>query len=257
MSLKDTYTSIDRGADRSPALDWGNTASVHVKVLGTHKRKTAGDYDRHGTAKMGAGVTKAVASKGVSIAQNVTSSVSLPSWVAAGGTAAVGSTAGAGLLIASGTLVLADAVASGVSVYKTHKHINRLQEIQSKSPGSYHCNGSRTDHDYIHSTILPYIINKKKMKRRRKGESAVPIVGGMLALAETGSKSIWKRLRGTRGSQRSLHAELLTRHLITCKRCDLAQEIVCSLFSRQEMEVLKMMDSANAGPIIFGKMASK
>lgn len=239
------YNEIDRGIDRS---------DVNMHVWGNHKSIHSSDkvHSDNGMLKSLAKGTAMVGSSALTIGTKSPGLSTLAVTAATGGSIALSAT-GIGAVAVAGAYAAGTSVLAGVSVYKTHNHIKNLEDLLQNGGGS--CDGNRWDHGAIQMTVLPYIINKKKTKLRRKGEETVPVLGGMLTTAETGMKSIFKRLKGTRGVARHHNAEILTKHLVTCN-CGLAEGIVSELCGEEEMKNIRAMDSNDAGYWIFNKMAS-
>lgn len=245
-SLWNAYNKVDRDwMDRSKVSmhNWGHVKSVH-----SHHKKH-GDL---GTVKSLSKAGMAVGSGAFSTATN-TGFSTMAYTAATGGTVALSAT-GVGAVAVAGTYAVGSSVLAGVSAYKTHNHIKNLQDIQRRNTRGF-CDGCKGEHSLIKNTILPYIIEKKKRKLRRKGEETVPLLGSLCTTAETGMRSIYKRIAGTRGKERHYYAQVLTVHLITCT-CDLAEDIVSELWSHEEMKAIRAMDSDEAGYWIFSKMAS-
>lgn len=245
--LYDAYNSVDRGLlDRSNVNmhNWG-----HVKSIHKHGSKH-GDW---GTVKSLGKAGMAIGSGAFQTATN-TGFSTLGYTAITGGTIALSAT-GIGAVAVAGAYSLGSSVAAGVSVYKTNQHINQLQALHNKGCKGHFCDGDKNEHNLIYNQVLPYIIDQKKRKMRRKGEECVPLLGGMATSLETGMRSIYKRLAGKRGKERHYYAQALTVHLVSCY-CDLANDIVAELWSPQEMEAIRAMDSDEAGYWIFSKMAS-
>ena len=145
------------------------------------------------------------------------------------GTAAgqAGSAAATALPIAGGVLALATMAVNGRSVYKTNKHIKRLEYILENAR-HYDCSEKGSDaHSVIISTVLPYIIRQKKNKRLRKAGSALPVLGALEGVRAAGKKG-WKFVKGTLGKERSLKAEQLAAHHCSCD-CQLTEEIIAQI----------------------------
>ncbi len=242
----DLVTDIDRGLDRSGVNmhNWGHVKSIHSADQA---------HSDWGAVKT---LGNVVASTGSTAFQTATKTGfgSMAYTAATGGTVALSAT-GIGAVAVAGTYAVGSSIAAGVSAYKTNQHINNLKFIHGNGPAHASCDGCRLQHDTIYNAVLPYIINKKQRKLRRKGEQIVPVLGGMATSLETGARSIYKRLRGTRSVERHWHAQVLTIHLISC-HCGLADAIVSELWSPEEMERIRAMDSDEAGYYIFQKMAS-
>ncbi|WP_160152251.1 hypothetical protein [Microbulbifer sp. ALW1] len=243
--------------DRSGLLVWNSVTSLHGQ---------GGKIDRDSGLKSIAKKSAMAAQKGVSIAQTATGNVGLSGMAiksAVGvGVGAVSST-GVGLLAAAGGMAVMNSGVSGYSAYKTHHHIKGLEAILANWT-SYSCEScgpfsdgpcNREMHGLIGTLVLPEIIRKKKTKRARKATAVLPVIGGMISGLHSGAHSLQKRLTGTRGKQRHYHAELLAVHLIT-HECQLAEAIVAELFSVDEMEQIKRMNSDRAGPKICSKISS-
>jgi hypothetical protein len=245
--LWDGYNKVDRDFLDSSGVDmhnWGHVKSVH-----SHDH-SHGDW---GTVKA---LGKGALAVGSGTFQTVTNTgFSTMAYTAATGGAVALSSTGIGAVAVAGAYALGSSVAAGVSVYKTHKHIENLQAIHDRGCTRGFCEGDRNDHNTIYTHVLPYIINKKKRKMRRKGEETVPLLGSMATTLETGMRSIWKRARGTRGTERHYHTQVLTKHLVTCT-CDMTEDIVAELWSLDEMRAIRCMDSDDAGYWIYSKMAS-
>ena len=244
--LYDAYDHVDRNwLDRSGTdmHNWGHVKSVHRC-----------DHP-HGDWGMAKTVGKGLLTAGSSAYTTATKTgISTMAYTAAtGGTIALTAT-GIGAIGVAGALAIGNSVAAGVSMYKTMNHIRNLEEIRLQK-GVKFCDGNHQEHNYILSVVLPYIIDKKKRKMRRKGEETVPLLGGLCTTAEEGARSLFKRLRGNRGKERHHMAQSLTVHLVSCT-CNLAEDIVSELWSPQEMQAIRAMDSDEAGYWIFTKMAS-
>ncbi|PCJ35815.1 MAG: hypothetical protein COA99_13620 [Moraxellaceae bacterium] len=239
------YNDIDRGLDKS---------NVNMHVWGNHKSIHSSNqkHSDNGMLKSLAKGTAMVGSSALTIGTKTPGLTALAVTAATGGTIALSAT-GIGAVAVAGAYAVGNSVLAGVSVYKTHNHISNLEDLLHK--GNHKCDGNRWDHGALLMTVLPYIINKKKTKLRRKSEETVPVLGGMFTTAETGMKSIFKRLSGTRGVARHHNAEILTKHLVTCN-CGLAEGIVGELCGTLEMGNIRAMDSNEAGYWIFNKMAS-
>ncbi len=239
------YNDIDRSMDKS---------NVNMHVWGNHKSIHSSDqvHSDNGMLKSIAKGTAAVGSSALTIGTKTPGLTTLAVTAATGGSIALSAT-GVGAVAVAGAYAVGNSVLAGVSVYKTHNHIKNLEDMLHGS--SCKCDGNRWDHGAIQMTVLPYIINKKKAKLRRKSEETLPVLGGMFTTAETGMKSIFKRIKGTRGVARHHNAEILTKHLVTCN-CELAENIVGELCGTEEMKNIRAMDSNDAGYWIFNKMAS-
>ena len=245
-SIWGAYNKVDRGWLDSSGVDmhnWGHIKSVHSN---SHQ---LGDW---GTAKSLAKGGMAVGSGAFQTATN-TGFSTMAYTAATGGSVALSAT-GVGAVAVAGAYAVGSSVLAGVSVYKTQQHIQNLENILAKS-GNGFCECNSVDHCSIRSQILPYIISQKKRKMRRKSEQTVPLLGSLCTTAETGIRSIYKRIAGKRGTERHHHALILTRHLIT-GTCDLAEDIVAELWSQDEMLAIRCMDSDEAGYWIFSKIAS-
>ena len=241
------YTKVDQDLlDRSGQrnLDWGNVPSIH---------EHNGDFSSWTSYKSAANVAASIGSGSFQTATN-TGSITLGTSLVTGSAIALSAT-GIGAIAVAGALAVGQAGAAGVSAYKTHQHIKNLQEIQVNF-ADYDCDGCMITHHDILTNVLPYIINKKRTKRRRKAESTVPLLGSGLVMAETGVKSIYKRISGSRGRQRHIYAERLAAHMVSCT-CELSQAIVAELWSHDEMLALRAMNSNDCGPWIQMKMASQ
>lgn len=264
-SVSNTLTKVDRKYLDNSGLDmhsWGSVASQHARARpGRIKRKRG--------LKTSAQVARVSGDKAISATQFATNNIGTIEIAsrAIQGTAITGMSAtGIGLVAAAGAFSLAYSGAAAVSAYKTNQHIKGLQSILKKS-SSCHCYsvsmedggiGSPTKdayHEFIKDTVLPAIVSKKKRKLRRKAVSSVPVVGGTVIGVESGLRSVGKRLIGSRSRGRHFYAEILAIHLIT-RHCELAEAIVAELFSEEEMQEIKNMNSDEAGPLIFSKMAS-
>lgn len=242
------YNKVDRDFLDSSGVDmhsWGHVKSVH--------RNDNAHSDVAGTIKTLGKGTLAVGSAAYSTATK-TGFGTMGMTAATGGTVALSAT-GIGAVAVAGAYAVGSSVAAGVSVYKTHQHIKNLQAIHDRGCNHGFCEGDGNDHNFIYNHVLPYIIDKKKRKMRRKAEETMPLLGGMATSLETGARSVWKRLRGTRSKQRHYYAQVLTVHLVSCT-CDLAEDIVAELWSPEEMKAIRSMDSDDAGYYIFNKMAS-
>jgi len=239
--------SVDRDfldASEVDMQNWGHVKSVH------RHDHAHGDWGMVKT--LGKGVL-ATGSGAFSTATN-TGFTTLAYTAAAGGTVALSAT-GVGAIAVAGAHALGKSVAAGVSVYKTQAHIKNLQAIHDRGCKHGFCEGDGNDHNKIYTHVLPYIINQKKRKMRRKAEETMPLLGSMATSIESGARSIWKRARGTRGVQRHYFAQVLTVHLVSCT-CDMVEDIVAELWSLDEMKAIRSMDSDDAGYWIFSKMAS-
>lgn len=244
--LYGAYTTVDRKWLDSSGTDmhnWGHVKSVHSYT------KKHGDW---GTAKTLAKGAVRAGSTGFTTATNT--GISTLAYTAATGGAVALSATGIGAVAVAGAVAVGSSVAAGVSLHKTLTHIRNLEKIQAQT-GQKFCDGDGSKHKYILSVVLPYIIDQKKRKSRRKGEEVVPVLGGLCTAAEEGMRSIYKRITGKRGKARHQMAQALTVHLITCE-CNLAQDIVSQLWSHDEMMAIRAMDSDESGYWIFSKMAS-
>lgn len=245
-SLYKAGNHVDRKWLDSSGVDmhnWGHVKSVHSYS------KTHGDL----------GMLKTVGKAGMQIGSGAYSTATNTGLTTLGYTAATGgaiaiSATGIGALAVAGGLAVGNSVLAGVSVHKTLQHIRGLEKIQEQR-GVKFCDGDSNQHKHILSVVLPYIINQKKRKMRRKGEETVPLLGSLCTGVETGMRSIYKRIRGKRGTERHHLAQCLTVHLVSCE-CNLAQDIVSQLWSQDEMMAIRAMDSDEAGYWIFSKMAS-
>jgi len=245
--LWDGYNKVDRDFLDSSGVDmhnWGHVKSVHRN---DHEHGDWGTVKSlgKGALTVGSGTFQAVTNTGFS---------TLAYTAATGGAVALSAT-GIGAVAVAGTYALGSSIAAGVSVYKTHQHIKNLQAIHDRGCKHGFCEGDQNDHNTIYTHVLPYIIDKKKRKMRRKSEETVPLLGSMASTLETGVRSLWKRARGTRGTERHYHAQVLTVHLVSCT-CDLAADIISELWSYDEMKAIRSMDSDDAGYWIYSKMAS-
>lgn len=246
-SLYAGYNKVDRDfldASNVDMQNWGHVKSVH-----RHDHA-------HGDLSTLKSIGKGALSIGSSSFQTATNTgfAGMAYTAATGGTVALSAT-GIGAVAVAGAHALGKSVAAGVSVYKTQQHIKNLEAIHQRGCKFGFCEGDGNDHNMLYTHVLPYIINQKKRKMRRKCEQTMPLLGGMATTLETGARSIWKRATGTRGTQRHYYAQVLTVHLVSCT-CDLAQDIVSELWSPEEMKAIRSMDSDDAGYWIFSKMAS-
>lgn len=239
-------TKVDRGYLDNSGVNmhsWGNVKSVH------NDRSPHGDW---GTAKTLGKAGMFVGSTAYTTATN-TGVSTLAYTAATGGTIALGAT-GIGAIAVAGAYAAGSSIAAGFSIHKTLKHIRNLEKIQCQRHSGF-CEGDGDQHNTIKSVVLPYIIAQKKRKLRRKKEEAVPVLGTMATGLETGVRSIYKRIAGKRSGDRHYMAEVLTVHLVSCT-CDLAEDIVSELWSKEEMLAIRSMDSNDAGYWIYSKMAS-
>jgi len=242
------YNKVDRDFLDTSGVDmhnWGHVKSVH-----NHDHEHS---DITGTLKT---IGKGALFVGSSAMQTATNTgFSTMAYTAATGGAVAISSTGIGAIALAGTYAVGSSIAAGVSVYKTHNHIANLQKIHDRGCKRGFCEGDANDHNTIYTHVLPYIIDKKKRKLRRKGEETVPLLGSLATTFETGARSLWKRARGTRGTERHYYAQVLTCHLVSCT-CDMVEDIVAELWSLDEMRAIRRMDSDVAGYYIFQKMAS-
>jgi len=251
MGITDTlyagYNKVDRDfLDRSNVemQNWGHVKSVH------NHDHTHGDW----------GTVKTLGKGALAVGSGVFSTATKTGFSTLGYTAATGgavalSATGIGAVAVAGAYALGKSVSAGASVYKTQQHIKNLEIIHKRGCKQGFCEGDANAHNTLHTHVLPYIINQKKRKMRRKCEETMPVLGTMATSLESGARSLWKRARGTRGAQRHYYAQVLTIHLVSCT-CDLAQDIVTELWSLDEMRAISSMDSDDAGYWVFSKMAS-
>jgi len=242
----DGYTEVDRGwLDKSDVNmhSWGNVKSIHTPDY-CSKSHTTRD------------ATKKIVDIGSDIFSTATDNglATIAHSAATSGTVVLEGVGVAAVPLA-GAVALGKSVAAGVSVYKTHQHINSLQDIRDAGSNNIFCEGDRNDHNVIYTHVLPYIIDQKKRKLRRKAEQVVPVLGSAASSIETGLHSIWKRAKGTRGVQRHYYAQVLTVHLVGCK-CGLAEDIVSALWGYEKMCAIRGLNSDDAGYYIFKKMAA-
>lgn len=208
----------DAASKLGSALGLGTSAVQHAGAFGI-------------AAKIGAGAAAAAVTTGT-------------------GGVAVGA---AGLALQTGSMVAAVA-----SVKKTSGHIKCLEELNRQT---FECKGlpgsatrSYIDHDYIQECIIPYIIAKKRTKRRKKIVATLPVVGGATGLHGLG-KRLYKQAHGTHGKNRSFYAHVIARHMVS-HDCKLCEALVGELLSPAEYEDLKAKDSTLAEGPIARKMKS-
>ncbi|WP_020409132.1 hypothetical protein [Hahella ganghwensis] len=250
MGLGDKVYNAYNHVDR----EWFDRSSVDMHNWGHVKSVHRCDH-AHGDWGMAKAVGKGLVSTGSAAFSTATNTgfTTLAYSAATGGAVALSAT-GIGAVATAGAVALGSSVAAGVSFCKTLDHIRNLEKIQLQR-GVKFCDGDNQQHKYLLSVVLPYIIQQKKRKMRRKGEESVPLLGSALTTAEEGVRSIFKRLSGNRGKQRHHMAQALTVHLVSCT-CNLAEDIVSELWSPEEMKAIRAMDSDEAGYWIFSKMAS-
>lgn len=88
-------------------------------------------------------------------------------------------------------LALIDSGLSARSAKKTYDHIKKLSSILPRC---------QLDEDVYQA--LSFIIKKKNSKLQKKGFSVVPILGPLATSVLSGSRSAYKRYKGTRGVER-------------------------------------------------------
>jgi hypothetical protein len=229
------------------------------------KNKWKNVVSRHrGEKRVATGVMTA-ASVGLQAASLATgaSSIAVIGAVAAG--AAVSAT-GIGLVAAGGALTLGSMALGARSAYNTAQHLKRLEKIYAARgtyrsrcrvlpwSGSERLNAEFADlHGWVADKVLPWIIRQKKHKLGKKVTTAVG--AGLLVGIWSAGRKAYKALNGTLGKRRTYFAECLAVHLITCS-CPLAQDIVSELYSEDEMNKLRFMDSDTAAPLLADKMKS-
>lgn len=208
------------------------------------------------TTKVAATSTMGAASVGVAVAQTATGQTTLA--LATG--AAAASATGIGLVVAAGALTIGTSALAARSAYKTKAHRDNLMAIYERRH-SYSCTcvceGDEINlfqHKVIAEDVLPYIISKKGSKYHRKIAVASVAFSGVEAARSMG-KSIYKRIRGTRGRNRRKAAIWLGDHLIT-HNCGLAQAIVADLYSYEEMLWMQTLDLKDLIPLLMNKMRS-
>ena len=246
--------AIDGDDDDGVELDWiapasGPSSSVAVPMKGggakaskvvTPAQAKTGLLGDHVKTKRRLNKTAQVVKGGVSVT-NTASAVTvlaggpafgagIGSWVAVAG----GASMAAGpisLLIASTIATVASTGAAARSAYKTHNHVKALENILA-DVGSYACQHDPKRHAAVVQNALPYLIAKKKKKMIRKAGKAVPIVGTGIESIRAKTKGLYKKISGTRGKNRALHAEMIARHhCTTAGKCPLTTAIIAELFS--------------------------
>jgi len=235
--------------------EWLDRSHVDMHSWGDVKSVHHGDYcSKSHPTRDG---TRALADLGSSVISTTTDTglTTLAHTAASGGSVAI---SGAGYVAVplAGAVAIGKSVAAGVSVYKSQQHINKLQYILERGRSHGFCEGKPDEHNYIFDHVLPYIIEQKKRKLRRKAEQTVPVLGSVVSSIETGIHGAWKRARGTRSKERHFEAQMLTVHLVSCE-CDCTEEIVSELWGKEKMKSIRGMNSNEAGPYIFSKMASE
>ncbi len=110
-------------------------------------------------------------------------------------------------------LSLVESSFSAYSAVKTYKHINNLEKILlTKSsvakPGT--------------AEAIMFTIKKKNKKLKRKGLGCVPVFGSLCNTVYTAGRSMKKRWRGTRGTERRQQASILWQNTLIGDQCAIA-----------------------------------
>ncbi|HTV40460.1 MAG TPA: hypothetical protein VMF08_07795 [Candidatus Sulfotelmatobacter sp.] len=197
-----------------------------------------------------------LAGAGVQVAQYATGASTIALLTAAGAASATG----IGLVVTGAALTLTSAVLSGRAAIKTGVHLDNLKKIQSRV-NCYACMPidaklpEKVEHRVIVEGVLPYIIQQKSTKYKRKWAGAVPVVGLLETVRAVGKKAYKKFWTHDLGQKRERAAKWLAWHLIT-HNCGLAQAIVAELYSFQEMLWIKDQDFRDVKKLIEDKIKS-
>lgn len=206
------------------------------------------------SVRIGAGVAGA----GVQVTQTALGTTTIVALFTAG---AAASATGIGLIVGGAVITLGSITASARSAYKTYKHIKGLDALQARAK-SLPCDGIGTDgkktrqdaaeHEAV-IDALDYVISKKEKKLDKK--VAGSLGAGIGVTVFTMGKSLYKRLKGTKGVNRTAQANAVARHLVT-HNCALAQGIVAELYSVDEMLWMLQQDSGTVATLVAAKMKS-
>ncbi|MGV7210361.1 hypothetical protein ACLB1G_21215 [Oxalobacteraceae bacterium A2-2] len=206
------------------------------------------------TVRIGSGV----AGVGIQVTQQALSTTTI---IALFTGAAAASATGIGLIVGGAAITLGSITASARSAFKTHRHLKVLNALLERADGMP-CDligpdGAKAEKDAAeHQKVqeaLAYLINKKGNKRIKK-------VGGTVGLGIGVSlygmgKAIYKLAKGTKGVNRTAHAHVIAKHLVT-HNCALAQGIVAELYSPDEMLWMLERDSSEVAALLAEKMKS-
>ena len=237
-----------------PSALWARTDSQYPPLSGD------ASFGRNRVAKKAANIGASAAST----AGTVASYAAHTGGALALATGAAISATGIGLIAVGGALTLGGMVQGARSWSKTGDHIAGLKAIYAHRNELAQCSlclpggrsapgGQKIAHDYIANSVLPYIISQKESKLTRKKVSTFG--GGVLVSAYEKLHGLKKMYDGTRGKLRSYYAHVLAVHLIT-HYCPLADAIVEQLYSGAECDVIKRMNSDDAGELLMDKMKS-
>ena len=109
-------------------------------------------------------------------------------------------------------------------------------------------------HNLIADTVLPYLIQQKAKKRKRKAVAALPLIGSLEGARAVMNKT-YKWGTNDLGKDRENAAGLLAAHFIQFD-CPLSQAIVAELYSVEEMEWMKSKELNDVTKFLGDKMKS-
>lgn len=175
--------------------------------------------------------------------------------------AAAASTMGVALVAAGAIATLGAAGKSVVAARSSKQHrdaltlvkaFNRRQEFDCNIPPESEGEPDLMAHGRISSNVLPYAIEQKDTKFKRKAVGSVPVLG-TIPMAFLQLKHAFK---ADKGVMRTQMAYELAVHLVT-HNCPLAQTIVAELFSSYD-KMLWMLDqdTDTITPLIAEKLKS-
>jgi hypothetical protein len=177
----------------------------------------------HVTAKSVTNISRSVAGVGVGVTNNV-AGVLAGVGVAGKITGALAPAAGAAMAPAAAVLgpvgialMVADIGLSAFSAAKTYAHICALEEILDK----YEYGFGRSERKVLAGTIdaILFTAKKKNKKLKRKGFGCIPILGSIGNTVYTLGRTIYKRVKGTRGVERRKQAEILWTNMLKGDPC--------------------------------------
>jgi hypothetical protein len=176
--------------------------------------------------------------------------------------AAAASATGIGLVVLGALATVGASAKSIVAAKSSQEHrdaltfikaLHRWREYPCMIPPEASGECDINAHQRIASNVLPYAIEQKDKKYRRKAIGAVPLLGSIPMAMRQLYRAATKENRGERRTQMAYE---LAVHLIT-HNCGLAQVIVAELFSSYE-KMLWMLDQDTDAltPLIMEKLKS-